>query len=273
MAYQELGAPSRTMGRRFHQSLEIATNLDGYSQLHAMSTSDWLKIDKEEYNTLDSLLGALHAGTQKTYHDYDAAIDLPEMVADWKGLKTHVQVMKNLAEIYWQDESFKQLFPPGTTLEFVYACMDLHDLGRFCGMNANAQLVAADVVSHELLKKMFPGFPQDTYLHDIGYITGDKPLPNPEENVFIYCMKLFDTCGKNPPRHPEDLYASDGLYEQWYRQQLANGSLPITKIQPISAVGYKDNDIRFTKQAAELVRHTFPNVDFDEALDRAASIR
>lgn len=268
-------APARTMGVRFHESLTIAASVDGYSRLRDFSQDDWLHISPDDYTILEPLLAKLHASTQDTYHAHDAATktNLPDMVAGYDWLSTHIQMMKSIVDIYWQDESFRLLFPSGTTKEFVYVCADLHDLGRFCGMNAQTQLVSADLVSHELLKKMFPGYPQDTYLHDIAYITGAKLLPEPENNMFIYFMKLIDTCGKKPPRHPSDLNEIGGTYDRWYKNQLRTGSLPITKIQPITAEGYRTNDIKFTLIAAELIRDRFPSIDFDEAIESAARDR
>ncbi len=268
-------APARTMGVRFHESLAIAAGFDGYGRLHDFSQDNWLHINPDDYSILKPLLARLHVSTQDTYHVHDAAIktNLPDMIAGYDGLITHIQMMKGIVDIYWQDESFRSLFPPGTTKEFVYVCADLHDLGRFCGMNAQIQLVSADLVSHELLKQMFPGYPQDAYLHDIAYITGAKALPDPENNIFIYFMKLIDTCGKKPPRHPRDLDEVDGTYDRWYKNQLLTGSLPITKIQPITADGYRTNDIKFTLVAAELIRDRFPSIDFDEAIESASRDR
>lgn len=264
----------RTLGRRYHKSIEIANGLVGYSQLNSMSKIDWLHITQDEYGILEHLLVNLHTHTQETYHDYDGLGNhMPEMIADWEGLKTHIQVMKNLGNIYWQDKSFRDLYPPGTTLQFIDTGAELHDLGRFCGMNAQAELLAADRVSHQLLKTMFPGFPQDQYLHDISYITGELPLPDPNigNNILIYWMKLIDTCGKNPPRHPNDLYLAGGHYDNWYTKQIQLGSLPITRIYPTAAETYRANDMRFTLLAADLIRNTFPDINFDLALEQAVA--
>lgn len=276
--FESLPVLSQTLRDRFWGTLGILHDsppeLD-YDKFKQMSTGMWLMLGEQDYQKLEKLIGLVSDKTGEIVNQNDVndlyAGSLDKLRFD-DGFPKHIQTMKNILDIYWDEIVKNKLLPPGTTKYFAYTCIIFHDYSRFSNMNG-IPIAIADTVSHELLKLSFPEFPQDKYIHDVEYIFGTKNLPPEEDNFFMYFLKLIDTYGKIPRRLMDGFFEKGGKYSLWLDAQIQSGTLPINIDEKIvTAEEYRERDKLFTTRAYDLVKRMITAIDFESAVIDAADM-
>ncbi len=247
---------------------ETITRAPEYQRFSTLDRDGWLTLSERDYDALDAMIWRLHTGYPNPLKPALSPIQ-DNSAVDLAGLRQHIYMMHNMETIYWSSQNFRALLPPNTTLSFAHTCDLFHDFGRFGGINGH-DLLLADAHSHDLVAELFPGFPQDEFLHDIRYIGDIAPAPDPFLYPFIYWMKLIDTTAKIPRRHPYTLFQPRGAYDAWAERARAEGKFPLSN--GVDAMTYMRSDRAMTLAAKALITKVVPDILFDEALDEAADM-